>query len=177
MKAIDVNGQRGEGKVDLNDTSRELAYRARMRGVYRKLVRCPLEMAWWTAREENRASSCDSTYEVLAQWPEEELRSSAFVPPPDESPLNRRGSEELDSDSEGRGEAEDGVDEARNIFRDVKIRKYASGGGESVWRVKFSTTVNRNGGTGVREASSRARINSLITVWNTRATDSRPWRV
>jgi len=43
----------------------------------------------------------------------------------------------------------DGMDEARNIWRDTKVRKYGSRGGGSIRRLKFSTDVNENGGAGL----------------------------
>jgi len=66
---------------------------------------------------------------------------------PKETPLDRLGLEESDTDSEG--EAEDGMDEVQKIWRDMKVRKYGSGGGGTIWQVKFSIDVNRNGGAGV----------------------------
>ena len=55
-----------------------------------------------------------------------ELRSSLFVPPPDEAPLARLCLGESDEGSEG--ETGDGMDGAQNIWRDMKVRKYGSRG-------------------------------------------------
>ncbi|PUU73401.1 hypothetical protein B9Z19DRAFT_1135207 [Tuber borchii] len=93
----------------------------------------------------------DATDEVLAYSRDEELRSSTFVAPPDESPLARGGLEESDTvhHTDGEDEVEDGIDETRNIWRGMAVRKYGSGGGRSIKRVKFSADVNKNGGAGL----------------------------
>lgn len=41
------------------------------------------------------------------------------------------------------------MDEAQKIWRNVKVRKYGSGGGGNIGRVKLSTDANRNGGPDV----------------------------
>ena len=59
----------------------------------------------------------DAIDEVFAYWHDEGLRSSRFASPTDVAPPNRLGFEE--SDVDGEGEAEDGMDEAQNIWRDM----------------------------------------------------------
>jgi len=59
--------------------------------------------------------------------------------PADQGPIDRFDLEESDADSEG--EAEDGMDEARKIWRDMKVRKYGSRGGGSIGCMKLSTDV------------------------------------
>jgi len=59
--------------------------------------------------------------------------------PAEEGPIDRPDLEE--SGADGEGEAEDGMDEAQKIWRDMKVRKYGSRGGWSIGCVKFSTDV------------------------------------
>jgi len=54
--------------------------------------------------------------------------------------------------------AEDGMDDAQNIWRHMKVRKYCSGARGSVGRVKFSTDVNGNGRAKGRGTGSSAII-------------------
>jgi len=57
------------------------------------------------------------------------------------------------------------MDEARNIWRDMRVRKYGSGGGVSIRWVKFSTGVNGNGRDGVGGTGSSAGSKSLAQGW------------
>ena len=84
------------------------------------------------------------------------------MPPLDEVPFARLGFDESDINSED--EAEDGMDEAQKIWRDMKDRKYGSGGGGSTGWMKFFTDVNRNGGARGGGTSSSAGSKNLVRL-------------
>ena len=106
--------------------------------------------------------SSDATEKVLTDWHVEELLSCLFLLPPDEAPFARLSLEE--SDADGEDEVADGMEEAHKVRRDIKVKKYGSGGGGSIERVEFSTDVSRNGGARGRGTGSNARNKSLVGV-------------
>jgi len=158
MKAISARVQRAEGKVDLHDISREFACRARMMKSISQTTVASVSDGLVDSPRRKLSFANDPTGEVLAYWRDKELRSSVFVPPPDGAPLDRLGLGK--SDTEGEGEAEDGMDEARNIWRDTNVRKYGSGSGGSIRRVKLSADLKGMVGPGVerRVAVLEARV-------------------
>lgn len=174
IKAIRTSARRAEGKADLHDISRELAYRARMKKRFSQSTVTSADSGFIDGARRKFSFASDTTDEVLTCWRDEELRSSPFVSP-DEAPPARLGLEE--SDADGEGEAEEGMDEARKIWRDMKVRKYGSGGGGSIGRVRFSTDVNRSSGAGDGETGSSGRSKSLVRLRDVRETDFGPWRV
>ena len=175
IKAIRASVRRAEGKVDLHDISRELAYRARMEKRFPQSTAVSDSDGSVDSARRKFSFASDTAGEVLSYRRDEELCSSSLVPPPDEVPLARLGLEEWDAD--GEGEAEEGMDEAQKIWRDMKVRKYGSGGGGSIGRVRFSTDANRNGGAGGGGMGSSAGSKSLVRLRDVRETDFGPWRV
>jgi len=83
MKAISASVQRAEGKVDLHDISRKLAYRARMMKRISQTTQASVSDRLVDSPRGKLSFASDPTDEVLAYWRDKELRSSAFVPPPD----------------------------------------------------------------------------------------------
>jgi len=175
IKAIRASARRAEGKVDLHDISRELTYRARMEKRFSQSTAASTRDGLVDGARGKLSFASDATDEVLEHWRDEELRSSLFVSPPDEAPLARLGLEE--SDADGEDEAEDAMDEAQKIWRDMKVRKYGSGGGGSIGRVKFSTDVNRKSRAGGGGTGSSAGSKGLVRLRDVRETDFGPWRV
>jgi len=172
MKVISASVQRVEGKVDLHDISWELAYVARMIKLFSQTTAASASNGLVDSAGRKLRFASDLTDEILAYWSDEELRSSAFVPPPNEAPLDRCGLEE--SDIAGEGEAEGGMGDARNIRRDMKAREYGLGGRESIRRGKFSTDVNGDGearveGTGARGPVLLFPQGILVRLYNVRA--------
>lgn len=174
IKAIRTSARRAEGKANLHDISRELTYRARMEKRFSQSTVASADSGFIEGARRKFSFASDTTDEDLAYWRDEELCSSPFVAL-DEAPLARLGLEE--SDADGEGEAEEGMDEARKIWRDMKVRKHGSGGGGSIGRVRFSTDVNRNGGAGDGETGSSAGSRGLVRLRDVRETDFGPWRV
>lgn len=111
----------------------------------------------------------DAIREDFADCRGESLGSSPFVSPPDEVPLYRLGLKESEADSED--EAEDSMDGAQKIWRDIKVKTYGSGDGGSIGRVKFSTDVNRNSGAEGGGTGSGAESKSQVMVREVRETD------
>ena len=60
--------------------------------------------------------------------------------------------------------AEDGVGDAQDIWRHMKVRKYGSGGRGSAGRVKFSTDVNGNSEAGGGGTGSSAGSKTLVSI-------------
>ena len=70
------------------------------------------------------------------------------------------------------------MEAAQKIRREMKVRKYGSGGGGSVRQVKLSPDVNTNGGAGVEgRTGSSARSKSLVRLRDVRETDLGPRNV
>ncbi|CAZ83056.1 unnamed protein product [Tuber melanosporum] len=174
IQAICASVRRAEARVDLHDISRELSYRARMEKRFSQSTttsasdRCVERVP--TGRSGKRLSSfsSDATDEIT-YWRDGESFSSPFLSLPDEAPLVRLGLEE--SDADGEGEAEEGMDEAQKIWRDMKVRKYGSGGWGGIGRVRFSANSNGNGN------GNSGGGKSLVTLRDVRETDFGPWRV
>ena len=82
IKAIRAGVQKAEGKVDLYDISRELAYRARMMKRFSQTTVTSISDGLVDSVRRKLSVAIDPTDEVPAYWSDEELRSSAFVPPP-----------------------------------------------------------------------------------------------
>ncbi|KAG0633533.1 hypothetical protein HOY80DRAFT_1104625 [Tuber brumale] len=175
IQAICASVRRAEVRVDLHDISRELSYRARTE----KRFSQPATASTGDGRVErvptgrsgrrNSSFSSDTTSEVLTYWRDGKLLSSPFLSLPDEAPLVRLGLEE--SDADGEGEPEEGMDEARKIWRDMKVKKYGSGGFGGTGRVRFSVNASGNGNCNGAGGKSPA------TLRDVRETDFGPWRV
>ena len=73
-----------------------------------------------------------------------------------------------ESDADGEGDVEDGVDEAQKIRKDMKLGEYGSGGGGGggggIERVKLSTDVNGGGEAGGGRAGGRFRSKTLVRL-------------
>jgi len=70
-----------------------------------------------------------------------------------------------ESDADGKGDMEDGMDEAQKIRRDMKLEEYGSrGGGGGIERVKISTDMNRNGEAGGGRAGGSFRSKTLVRL-------------
>lgn len=103
----------------------------------------------------------------------EELDSSEFISPLDKGRLARLGLQ--GSDANGEDKVEHGIDEAQEMWRNVKARKHGSGGG-GIGRVKFCTDEKRNGGARGRGTSSSAGNKNLVRFWDVRETNFGLWR-
>jgi len=121
IKAIRASMRRAERKVDLQDISGELAYGARMVKRFSQTTVASTDDVLVDSARRKLSFATDATEEVLAYSCDEELRTSSFVSPPNEAPLAMLGLEE--SNPDGGGEAEEGMDEAQKIWRDMKVRK------------------------------------------------------
>ena len=60
--------------------------------------------------------------------------------------------------------AEDGRDDAQNIWRHMKFRKYGSGWTGSFGQVKFSTDINGNGGARGGGTGSSSGSKTLVSI-------------
>jgi len=49
-----------------------------------------------------------------------------------------------ESDADGEGEAEDSMGIAQEVWSDIKVRKYGSGDGGRIGRVRFHTHAGRD---------------------------------
>ena len=116
IKAIRASVRRAEGKVDLHDISRELAYRARMEKRFLQTTTASASAGLVDSAQRKLSFAGDATDEVLTCRRDEELRSSPFLSPPDEAPLAGFGLEESDADDGG--EVEDSMDKAQKIWRE-----------------------------------------------------------
>ncbi|PWW77832.1 hypothetical protein C7212DRAFT_362443 [Tuber magnatum] len=175
IQAICSSMRKAGARVDIHDISKELAYRARMEKRFSHSSSaatsggCGEHVQTGRSGRRNLSFASDATDEVLTYWREGELLSSPLVRPPGEVSLIRLGLEEWDA--EGEGGAEEDMDEAQKIWRDMKLRKYGSGGVGGIGRVRFSADANGNGNGG------SAGGKSLVTLRDVRETDFGPWKV
>ena len=82
-----------------------------------------------------------------------------------------------ESDADSGGVVENGMDEVQRVWRYLKVRKYISGGGGSIGRVKVSIDMNRNGRARGGGTSRSARGKSLVGLRDVRETGFGPCMV
>jgi len=127
IKAIRPSVRRPEAKVDLHDIFWELAYKVRMEKRSSLFTAASCSDGSVDSAQRKLGFESDAAEKVLIDRGDEELRSSPFVPPPDEAPFARPGPGERDTSSED--EVADGVGEVYKVWREMKVGKYGPGGG------------------------------------------------
>ena len=126
IKAIRPTAPRPEAKADLHDIFLESAYRARTEKQSSQLTTTSAIDRSVDGAQRKLTFLSNAAEKVLTDWRDEELRSSPFVPPPDQAPFARLGLEEWDTSSED--EVADGMGEVYKVWRDMKVGKYSLAG-------------------------------------------------
>ena len=173
IQAIRPSAQRAEAMIDLHNIFQEFLYWAKMERQFSQFTAASASDGPVDCALRKLSFIIDAAEEFLTYQLHEELDSSELVSPLDKGRLAMLSLQ--GSDANGDDEVQDGIDEVQKMWRNVKARKYGSGGG-GIGRVKFCTNKKRNGRARGRGTGSSAGNKNLIRFWDVRETDFELWR-